>query len=77
MSEWKTIESAPKDGNWIDAYCCKNGQRAIVKWGRYPHPDSLVTFGWLWWNYNDGWGSPPTHFQELPNPPTTGDANER
>ncbi len=63
MSEWKPIDSAPKDGTWILA-CEPGGEWARVSWGR-------TTSGSLTWcsaryHFRDGLF---THWQPLPTPP--------
>lgn len=63
MSEWKKIESAPRDGRnvmlWADG-------AVIAKWSRQQAP----AFPWL----TDGGSEAirhdiPTHWMPLPNPP--------
>jgi hypothetical protein len=71
---WQPIETAPKDGRKIIAFCLKNGK---------PHYD--VT----WWRTNKdicgytGWGEfnerfwPATHWMPLPAPPSRDTQEER
>lgn len=66
MSEWKTIESAPKDGSWF------------LGWTPI---DRIPNVGPMYWrkhsrNKNGGWWTShflfreqPTHWMPLPEPP--------
>lgn len=81
MSEWKPIESAPKDGNAFLGYGIhdlasgnaprgvQTGDywRAIILWDKWRDPNR-------WVFSKDGlptW-SAPTHWQPLPEPPEAG-----
>lgn len=71
MSEWKTIDSAPRDGAFIDVFVFyeDSGRRvADVKWATpYKGEES-----WCDWNFLDGWETlepQPSHWMPLPEPP--------
>jgi len=66
MSEWKTMESAPKDGTAILA-CAANGPHSIIRitWWRR-REDRAGYIGWGEFN-KDYW--PPTHWMPLPEAP--------
>jgi hypothetical protein len=72
MSEWQTIDSAPKDGRDI----------LIIRFGR----EAIPTFNVVWWDDSGRWGKKypwrfvesrvggynidfPTHWMPLPEPP--------
>jgi hypothetical protein len=67
-SEWRPIETAPKDGSDVLLYCrCQHDGRAYA-------PDRNV--GWWepaagWWHARDGLIE-PTHWMPLPAPPASG-----
>jgi hypothetical protein len=76
--EWKTIETAPKDGTRILVY--QDGEMEVADWytHKYPatyteRPDGLYekneTEGSSWWNANEC--QHPTHWMPLPAPPLT------
>lgn len=65
MSEWQTIDSAPKDGTEIWAY---NGEQARMKW--------ISGDGYALWSWADeiladvdADAVQPTHWMPLPEPP--------
>lgn len=72
MTEWKTIDSAPRDGQSILAIISGNHKRTgspyvpeVVEWTEYG-----------WWN--EMWGDQqnhgvfhPTHWMPLPTPPVS------
>jgi hypothetical protein len=78
MTDWKPIETAPKDGTVVIGYSDKEGVFPIY-WSEkeyYPIGDSYT--GWVNavdFNYDDGgswrFDANPTHWQPLPNPPQT------
>lgn len=88
MSDWQPIEAAPKDGRCILLWLAKwageiNGVHHCQR------PDDAVAVGWWrngsarypgddWWELSGGdayavWGQ-PTHWQPLPDAPSTKDA---
>ncbi len=86
MSEWKTMESAPKDGTWImvtgtkydnndvPAYGFTRWVVEIVEtWERAgPKTQKLVERDDSHWDYAAPCELIPTHWQELPAPPPKG-----
>lgn len=62
MSEWKPIETAPKDRSSILVYCDEN-QCQFESW----FDSDVGAFVFPFW----GWGGDfnPTHWMELPEPP--------
>ena len=73
MAEWKTIESAPKDGTWVlltggVIYYGWDGDdfpKCVV--GQYVSYSNIWQFAW----YDDGYYGEyehPTHWMPLPNP---------
>jgi hypothetical protein len=71
MSQWQPIETAPKDGTRILAYCPNHpdvGSITRVTWWRQAK-DGHGFIGWGEFN-EQYW--PPTHWMPLPAPPTTG-----
>lgn len=74
-SEWRTMESAPKDGTPILAHCqprfVESGEamdfnyQAVVWWRREKFKDSL----WPWRHACDDSAAEPTHWLPLPEPP--------
>ena len=74
MSEWRVIETAPRDGTKIDVWA--DGRRiADASWGDYD--DWVVTpSGRQGWRYHHDEHAtyysidpPPTHWMPLPEPP--------
>lgn len=63
---WKTIDSAPKDGRFIDSFNCYNGERRVTRWE--PSYNQMVGEE-KWINWNGDWGNNPTHWTSLPMPP--------
>lgn len=70
--EWQIIETAPKDGSFIDAYDCNDGDRKIVQWGK---DHQYYIMGWVYdkdyGDYGSGatlWDAKPTHWLLLPQP---------
>jgi hypothetical protein len=71
MSEWKPIESAPKDGTLILLYCPDDEPCIVV--GNYYRDEEMDG---EWWLYADELltdacpeGAKPTHWMPLPPPP--------
>lgn len=64
--KWQPIETAPKDGQWIDAFSAENGKRAITRWAEFSPVTNPGFFGW------DGWGprNEPTHWLPMPSLPS-------
>jgi|DEB0MinimDraft_4_1074332.scaffolds.fasta_scaffold275690_1 hypothetical protein len=66
MTEWKTIDSAPKDGTAILAWGAQHGERVVVEIDMDgPREDPVK---WV-----EVWGLVPvsglTHWMPLPDPP--------
>lgn len=62
MSEWKTIDSAPRDGTYIIINGMKNGGVCEAKW--------FKKYGnWKLRGGNFALPDSPTHWQPLPPPP--------
>jgi hypothetical protein len=78
-SKWLPIESAPKDGTWILAYCdfADGGKEPrIVRWVADDRPTDDRPFGPFIWATQDGRPNigtiaerVATHWQPLPPPP--------
>lgn len=80
MSEWKTIDSAPRDGTKILGYSAEYGQREtyMTKYGdgspgyeKWLSGDGPRNSGWDWWEPFSNWAHTwhPTHWQPLQEPP--------
>lgn len=84
MSEWQTIETAPKDGTvvdlWMPADFGDPGYRvANCSWREEKPPfDEISSFGWFREHDEFGWidvwvpnedMSAPTHWMPMPAPP--------
>lgn len=66
MSEWKPIETAPKDGTEIVALV--SGVPYIVSWTTHGKQHAEP-----WWRDREGYGlTEPTHWMPLPDPPGEG-----
>lgn len=76
MSEWKTIDSAPKDGTVVLLFCPKSWDSEGVRvgwWCTSPAEHNFDDSGW----YDDESAShdvsdlygEPTHWMPLPEPP--------
>lgn len=70
MSEWQPIDTAPRDGSFIDAYDAHNGDRFVSRWIKHP-PEMAEAVGregqWLGFTYQFSDG--PTNWMPLPPPP--------
>jgi hypothetical protein len=65
MSEWKTIESAPKDGTWFLAWENDTIPKVItVYWRKHSRNKNGG-----WWTSFNMWKAQPTHWMPLPEPP--------
>jgi hypothetical protein len=70
MSEWKSIESAPRDGTKIVLAEYYDG-------GRHPEDARWMFYTDYWREYREGFGGGfgtpgnPSHWMPLPDPPTT------
>lgn len=67
MSDWRTIDSAPKDGTrlwlfWPDA--CEDDRQTVGWWRTGVHGD-------YWMDHADSERENPTHWMPLPEPPAT------
>lgn len=69
---WQPIETAPKDGTWVDLWC---GERDGYPAGRF---ENMSFRGGEWrhpsfFSHSDSYGTPlaamPTHWMPLPEPP--------
>jgi len=66
-ADWQTIDTAPKDGRFIDSYNAHNGERRVTKWVGTNGRGWGILSPWEGW---DGqWGNEPTHW--LPTPDAT------
>ena len=72
MNNWKTIESAPRDGTWVLGWFtdysafndeCREPVVRAVKWT--PHEWETDEYG-----IPHGTAGAPTHWMSLPQPPT-------
>lgn len=69
MSEWKPIESAPKDGTLIMGWEAKHPDISrFVRWGQIGFSPSVMA--WVTPS-KCAVSYPPTHWMELPEPPGT------
>lgn len=78
--EWQPIETAPRDGTVILAYCPEYGMRQ-TEMGRYREGspgyarwemgDGPRNYGWVWIEekHNSAHTWKPTHWMPLPPPP--------
>lgn len=74
MSGWRTIDTAPKDGTWVDVWCDDSK-------GYAPGRFTCVTWldgAWRFPSYMSKPGTPgqalvtqPTHWMPIPGPPET------
>jgi hypothetical protein len=62
MSDWRTIDTAPRDGRFIDGYDARTGERRVCRWDE-THEATNYTF---WWPWYAGRGGGPTHWKPLP-----------
>ncbi len=60
---WQPIETAKKDGRFIDGYNAHNGERHVCRWIE-PQPGGLTE----WPPFDGQWGNHPTHWKPLPLP---------
>lgn len=81
--EWQKIETAPQDGTWILGVNNRGNQAVIIwsndapHWSEESSQKGLHRGGWIhpftdgvqstFWN--GGFGSIPTHWMPLPEPP--------
>ena len=73
MSDWKPIETAPKDGTIIIAYSPHDGRVRTMQFDSHeyrkrpqPHWRATNNFGIMW-----DMERQPTHWMPLPEPPKT------
>ena len=67
MSEWQTMETAPRDGTWILGWCKRSDiQDTVQVWHWYEFHE-----GWYWQNAADSndLDDQPTYWMPLPAPP--------
>jgi hypothetical protein len=66
MSEWRTIESAPRDGTWVLTF-------RLHQFGDDPqHINVAMSQGDGWYARTGGYEIwPPSHWMPLPDPPAT------
>lgn len=74
MSEWRPIETAPKDGTNFQAWCTHSTGGFWEPKARF-NPDTGAFEMWGRVDYDmEGWEtyphSAPTHWQPLPEPPS-------
>lgn len=71
MSEWKPIETAPKDGRKIMIYCPEVIVPGVIYLEEisivYAYESSFRETGWI--GLGRHWGASPTHWMPLPPPP--------
>jgi hypothetical protein len=65
MSEWQKIETAPKDGTIILAYCPNH----FYNGGAFIGEAVFIPEFSIWEERIDGCVVEPTHWMPLPNPP--------
>ncbi len=47
MSDWKPIETAPRDGTWLQAQIPGHGSDNVIAWaGDLVDPNDMATGGW-------------------------------
>ena len=79
-AEWLPIESAPKDGTEILAFCPDRGIRETrmglygpgsIGYHRWEQGEGPRNYGWDWIEvvHNSGHTWKPTHWMPLPSPP--------
>jgi hypothetical protein len=61
--EWQPIETAPRDGRFIDGFNAHNGERHVSRWDE-KHRGANYT---NWWPWDGNWGNEPTHWKPLPD----------
>lgn len=75
MGEWRTIDSAPKDGTWILVYEAQDGHDDpsvhVVQWGQPEWGGGDLTWVTMALGPNpDTYNPHPvTHWMSLPSPP--------
>ncbi|ENU4129515.1 TPA: DUF551 domain-containing protein [Pseudomonas aeruginosa] len=80
MSEWKTIDSAPKDGTKFLGYCPDYGVREThmrkytegsIGYATWQRGDGPLNAGWDWFDtiHSSILNWRPTHWMPLPAPP--------
>lgn len=80
-SEWKTIDTAPKDGTALILCWARDADGDPINWVDDPKTAGVFVQVASWWGEEDGWvvychmpREPrlhfvPTHWQPLPPPP--------
>ena len=68
MSAWESIETAPKDGRFIDSYNAHNGVRMVTRWVGANHVDMQYLGISPWAGWDGQWGNEPTHWLPMPDP---------
>jgi len=84
MSDWRPIETAPRDGTWVmlsggettegdypDELGEERKRPVIAKWER-DLDDRFIDDGWVFCYWDGDWRDGylhPTHWRPLPNPP--------
>ena len=58
---WYPIETAPKDGQFIDGYNAYNGTRHVSHWN-----ETWAGLNTKWVPWTGNWGDAPTHWKPLP-----------
>ena len=83
MSEWRTIETAPRDGTWFLASSINHGSMEVVCWQDGAPSgstfDGTTEEGWVSDGGLDRFYANPrwfTHWMPLPEPPTPSQADE-
>lgn len=61
MSEWQTIDTAPDDGREIIVYFGKDNPKIV----------ETASADGVWWRSRRSSRRTPTHWQPLPQPPST------
>lgn len=73
MSDWRTIETAPKDGTAVAIWCPMQADRHHAGMSAARIAFFSVS-GWL--SLPGWWRSTPTHWMPLPDPPVAAPVRE-
>lgn len=76
MNEWRSIETAPKDGTELLGYDARCEVFYLFRWSKHNH---IQIYGWVWQLEKFGEevdGCDPTHWMPLPPSPSPSPAVE-